>query len=117
MPGFFLTLYEDNSTRVEVVGLAQYTAVDVLEYVNDATLTAIVYDASGAAVPGQSWPLSLSYETGSNGNYSAVISADADISAGDIVTINVLGLAGSKQISFTAQAKVEFRDHHSSYRT
>jgi hypothetical protein len=116
MPGFYLPIYEDNSMRVEVVGLAEYTAVDVLEFINDAAITATVKDSNDAEVSGQSWPLALAYETGSDGNYSGIISADANLSAGDEVTVNVTGAAGAKQISYRARAKVEYRDHLSSYR-
>ena len=40
-------------------------------YVNDATVTITVVDASGAELSGETWPHTLDYVAASNGNYQA----------------------------------------------
>jgi hypothetical protein len=63
-------LYISNDTQIDVTGLSN---ADDSSYLNTATVTATLKDASGAEVSGVSWPLTLSYETASDGNYSATI--------------------------------------------
>lgn len=50
-------------------------------YLNDATVTLTVKDTDGAAVAGESWPVTMDYVASSNGNYRAVISAEAEFVA------------------------------------
>lgn len=42
-------------------------------YINDATVVATLYDRTNATVSGQSWPLTLGYESGSDGIYKGVL--------------------------------------------
>jgi hypothetical protein len=45
------------------------------DYVNDATVTVTLYkDETGNEVSGETWPLSMSYVTSSNGDYEATLS-------------------------------------------
>lgn len=43
------------------------------EYQNAATVTATVKNIGGVEVSGQSWPMTLSYVTDSNGNYRGTL--------------------------------------------
>lgn len=42
-------------------------------YINDATVTVTLLDAGDNEVSGQSWPLTMSYVSGSNGKYRATL--------------------------------------------
>ena len=50
--------------------------------VNDATVTATLTDMSDVDVTGQSWPITLSYVTDSDGIYSASVTPVSGIVAG-----------------------------------
>ena len=43
-------------------------------FINDATVTAVLVDLAGVEIAGQSWPVTLAFVLGSNGDYRATIS-------------------------------------------
>jgi len=57
---------------------------DVLneEYVNDADIEVVIYDVYGAEVAGQIWPLTLSYNDGSDGDYYAALNDGINLQVG-----------------------------------
>ena len=59
------------------------------EYVNNATVTAVLKDSTGTNVTGVSWPLTLAYITDSNGRYSGVIESVADLIDGATYILGV----------------------------
>jgi hypothetical protein len=77
-------LYLSNDHRLSLEGLfavdfgGATTHPDTSElgdYVNDATVTVTLYKGeTGNTVAGETWPLSLSYVSASNGDYEAVLS-------------------------------------------
>lgn len=96
------TLYKDNDNLVSVVGL---TNVAGDAYVNDATVTLVsLTDSGGDEVSGVSWPLTLSYVSGSDGNYRGVIDAAAELTAGATYTGTVTATSGTLDAQWTLRA-------------
>lgn len=85
-------LFTGNDTVVEVKGLkGEVTGLPM----NAATVTATLVDETGTQVTGQSWPVSLSYVTGSDGNYRATLSHLLAITAGGKYTLNITADGGA----------------------
>lgn len=108
-----LTLLAKNSTRIELAGLEAYTGVEDVAVVNDAVVTARLLDAVGAEISGQSWPLTLTYEFGSSGNYSAVVSPAINVAVGDLLTAEVTAISGADTGFWEPICEVERRTHRS----
>jgi hypothetical protein len=72
-------VYLLNTNVVELDAL--YSAVEET-YINDAVVEVTIKDASGNAVPGETWPLTMTYVTDSDGRYRAIISHDVSFAAG-----------------------------------
>ena len=62
-------LYDDNDMVVE----SQVKNETEGTWINDADVTVTLKDSSGVNVTGDSWPLTMSYVTGSNGVYRATL--------------------------------------------
>lgn len=58
-------------------------------YINDATVTAIIYDADGQEIQGQVWPLTLSYVAASNGTYRGIVESDVTVDVGDVLSLEI----------------------------
>lgn len=110
-----LTIFQGNSTRIELRGLAAYYGVDDVAYVNVAAVTARLLDDAGAEVPGQTWPIPLLYESGSDGNYSGTMSYALGVTDGDVVTAEITAISGADQGFWTIPCDVELRTHRSGY--
>lgn len=63
------TIYVGNDNVLKVTALAD----DAGTYINTATVTATLEDESGAEVSGETWPITLSYVSASDGNYQGVL--------------------------------------------
>jgi len=111
----YLTLYKSNATRVELRGLGAFSAVDTFSYVNDAAVVCTLVDAAGADVSGEPWPLTLSYEDGSNGDYSGTIDEGLSVTAGDLLTAKITATSGSDQGYWEVPVEVLTRTHRSGY--
>lgn len=86
-----INLYSGNNT-VEILleGLKDTSAGT---YINDATVTATIYESDGTTeVTGETWPVTLDYVSGSNGNYLGAVSADSIIVACTKYKIKVLAV-------------------------
>lgn len=76
-------LWRGNTMVLELLGLKKQ--VDG-SFANSASLAVTLQDADGVAVSGVSWPLSLSYVSGSDGNYRVEIPSAAAIEdAGNLI--------------------------------
>ena len=75
-----INLFAGNNTiEVVIEGLKDISAGS---YINDATVTVTIYAADGTTeVTGETWPVTMDYVAGSNGNYLGIISADSNIIA------------------------------------
>ena len=93
-------LLADNDMIFEVRGLANEVTGS---YLNAATVTCTLKDSGGAAVSGQSWPLTMSYVASSNGIYRATLPYTLDLVANGRYTLELdvnggAGLRGKWEI-------------------
>jgi len=105
----YLSIFADNTSRIELRGLRVNTAVDTFEWINDATVTATITDSAGAEVVGETWPLTLNYESGSDGNYSAVLDDELSIADRDNLTAVLTATSGSSVGKWTCPVQVATR--------
>ncbi len=63
-------IFIDNDNLIELIGLKD---IALNTFVNDATVLVTLTDTAGVEVVGQSWPVTLTYVTASDGNYRAVL--------------------------------------------
>lgn len=86
------TLYLGNDMLLEVSGLRDDVTGD---YLNAATVTVTLKDSAGVNVTGQSWPLTLSYVTASNGVYRATLIDSLSVTANARYVATVIADAGA----------------------
>jgi len=88
-----ITLYKGNSTNLELQTLTN-VVTDVAD--TGATVTATVKDQAGTEVAGQTWPLTMTHDTG--GTYRGTLEFDLDIHVGRtyFVEITATGSGGEK---------------------
>lgn len=72
-------IYLSNDNLLEIDGLKN-TATDA--YINNATVTATLVDEGGTAVVGETWPITLSYVSGSDGKYRGTLKDTLSLTAG-----------------------------------
>lgn len=81
-------------------------------FINNATVQGTLVDDSGNPVSGQSWPVTLAYVTGSDGDYEATASHAMVLVAGHRYTMNLTadggaGLYASWQVPCVARDRQE----------
>lgn len=82
-----------------VLQLDKLENVLVPGYLNSATVTATAKDAvTGAAVSGATWPVVLSYITGSDGRYRTTIPYDVVITQGQRLLVDYLAVSGTLRL-------------------
>lgn len=70
-------IYFENDNLIEVTDVKN-VATDA--YINDADVTLTLYDAATMEeITGQTWPLALTYVTGSDGDYRGTINDDIGV--------------------------------------
>lgn len=79
-------LWVGNTNLVELTNL-QHKKTGA--YLNAATVTCSVINGSGNLVAGETFPKTMTYETGTNGTYSTTLSYSLDIEDGEEVTLVV----------------------------
>lgn len=92
-----------NDNMVELLGLKDQVTE---AFVNDATVTAVMKDAAGDEVTGQTWPLTLVYITASDGVYRGVLDAALDVELGDRVTVEATVSASGGRNGFFSKKTV-----------
>jgi hypothetical protein len=105
-----MTAFVGNTNVLDLLGLK-----DALTnaYLNSATVTVTVKDASGVAVPGESWPVTMAYVAGSNGNYRAIIEDDVEFVARRAYYAHIRADGGGSnrigtwKFAFTPQTRAE----------
>lgn len=107
----YLRLFSGNSTRIELRGLGAFSAVDTITWVNDAVVNVTMVDADAVELSGESWPVALAYEAGSNGNYSALIASTLGVSPGDIVAAKVTATSSGETGYWEIPVEVLTRTH------
>lgn len=99
------TLYVNNDTVLELRGLRDEVSGTFL---NAATVTATLYDSEGNAVSGQSWPKTLDYVAGSDGDYRVTVTHSMALTASHKYTARITADGGSglyAQFSVPCQAR------------
>ena len=100
--------YVGNTNSILLSGLKDELANT---WINDATVTFTIKDATGTPLEGVSWPLSMSYIAASNGNYAGYLTHSMGLLNGKKYTalIDADGstsdteLFGHWELSFTAK--------------
>lgn len=77
-----LIVEEGNAPVLQVTAKNALTGV----FINNATVTATIKDATGANVAGETWPKTLPYVAASNGVYRALLSGTIALVAGQSYT-------------------------------
>jgi len=99
-------IYISNDTQIDVSGLQN--AADS-SYLNSATVTATLKDQSGTEVSGVSWPLTLSYEAASNGNYSGTIDKAVSVSDGVSYFLEITAAQGGIDAFWRIRMLAQYR--------
>lgn len=92
-----MTAFVANTNLLELIGLK--SAVED-EFINDATVSVTVKDASGANVAGVTWPVTMDYVAASSGDYRAIIPHGAALVSGRQYTAEISVNAGADRVGF-----------------
>jgi len=87
-----MIIYDNSDNLINVTGLKDLSTG---AFLNGATVEATVNDASGSPVAGETWPLSMPYVPGSNGDYQATLKDTLAVATGDELTALVTADAGA----------------------
>ena len=82
--------YDGNSHSIVVRELKDGNG----NYVNDAVVTATLYDSYRHPLPGLTWPLTLEYDGNGTGTYSAHVPASLPLDVGTAVDLVVTASKG-----------------------
>lgn len=99
-------LYVDNTGYIQLEG---YKNGLTNEYINDAVVTAELKDSEGNPIDGLLPTMVLTYQIGSNGNYSTVITEDAGFNVGSIVSAKVTALSSGIKSTFNCKVIIKER--------
>lgn len=89
-------VYLETSELIEVRGLMdEVTAA----YVSNATVLLTFVDSSGAEVSGETWPLTMDYVSGSDGDYQATVSENADFVEGGNYFARIVATSGGVKMT------------------
>jgi hypothetical protein len=73
-----MTVFIANTNVLELNGLQ--SSIDD-SYINDADVTVTIKDSSGTSVSGQTWPATMSYLSGTSGDYRLILDYDLALTA------------------------------------
>lgn len=101
------TLFVNNSHLLTVQGLKNGEG----EFVRDgATVEATLYEPDGQTeVTGASWPVVLTYVSGSNGDYVGDMPAGVEVEAGGRYQLRVTAEVSGRRFEVTRTVKAETR--------
>lgn len=92
-----MTAFVANTNNLDLIGLRNAATGT---YVNDADVKVTVKDKAGSEVSGETWPLTMDYVTGSQGDYRGVISHEAALAAGQWYTAEITANADGVSVAF-----------------
>lgn len=81
-------VFLDNTSSVLLKGLNASGSP-----INDATVTVTLKDREDNLVTGESWPVTLTYVTDSEGDYKGAFSADVDVEKNKEYTAHIVAVA------------------------
>jgi hypothetical protein len=101
-----------NSNNIEVNGLRSDLES---KFLNDATITVTIKDASGQPVSGEVWPQTMSYVPGTDGNYVLGLTRFLEMNSGAKYTAYIDANASDEtservahwEFAFTAQKRTK----------
>jgi hypothetical protein len=102
-----LCVFVGNTNEIELLGLKS----EIEEtFIDDAAVTVTVKDADGNSIAGQSWPATLTFVDGSEGDYRGTLEHDLDLEAGEEYVAHVDANAGANrrghwEFAFTAKTR------------
>jgi len=79
-------IYLSNDNLLSIEGLKNSSSGS---FMNSATVTATLKDSGGTSVTGQTFPITLSYITATNGNYQATLEDTLNMVADNIYTATI----------------------------
>lgn len=88
-------IYKDNDNTIKLMSLVNG---DTGAYINDATVAVTLKDVNGSNVVGETWPLTMSYVTGSNGQYKATLKDTLTLTANDRYTAYITAVSGTANL-------------------
>jgi hypothetical protein len=100
------TWYDDNDHGIVLRGLNNGLSG---AYVNNATVQVTLRNAGGAELSGISWPVTLVYESGSNGDYIATLDKALDVAPRDRITAKITAVSGTLDAQWDEQINVTKR--------
>lgn len=86
-------LYDGNSNIIKLNGLQNAEAET---YINTATVTVTLVDLSGNPISGETWPLTMDYVSGSNGNYKGILTSGLSLTSGQEVIAQISADGGAE---------------------
>lgn len=86
--------YDGNDNTITLTGLQNAVSGN---YLNSATVTVTVVDSDGNEVSGQTWPTTMSYVSGSDGNYRGTLQDAMVTTASELLTAQVTADGGAGQ--------------------
>ncbi len=93
-----LDLYISNDNVLELTGMQNSINA---AYLNAATVTVTIVDASGTELTGQTWPTTMSYVASSNGIYRAILEdAISGLTDADSLTAKISADAGTDLVGY-----------------
>lgn len=99
-------LYVDNTGYIQLQG---YKNGLTNEYINDAVVTVEITNQKGDLITGLLPVINMNYEVGSNGNYSASISENAEFNSNDILNAKVTAISSGVQSVFNCRIIIKQR--------
>ena len=102
------SLYIGNDTLASLSGLRAATAAEGT-YINDGTVTLTLMDVDGVELAGETWPLTMSYITDSDGVYRAVIQDTLSLTPGATYIAELTADGDSLQAQWTVELKATIR--------
>lgn len=99
-------VFRNNDNLIEVRELQQETTGN---YLNSATVEVTLYDDEDNEISGESWPLTLSYVSGSDGKYRATLSKDLQLGSVEEGKAVVTADSGAGYAEWTVEVIYENR--------
>lgn len=99
MPGYPLVIYDDNSNLLTIEGVKNEQSG---AYINNAVVTVTLKDRDRKNLAGTTWPVTLSYVTASNGNYSGTVASTIKYPVGEfgLCIVQITASGGAAEFDF-----------------